>query len=362
MLTDEQLIERIRSGLRTELSELHPPSDLLDRLHQPASPRRPRSRRPDSRSAAGRHRRVPSAGATLATLAAGIAVVVAVLALAVLGHGRAASTAPASSLKHGQHQLGPVLADCVAHGDLTHTYSRAQITRALATMPANVKKYTNCPVVLRAALHIVSTRPPPNAAAALLGIRVHAQLAGIAQAGRQLGDPKAPVTIVFFGDLECPICRDFALSSFTQLIAHDVRDDTVNVIYRSFCTATCNGPGSKVFEPQQAAAYAAGAQHLFWNYALLFYHEQGQQDTHYATASYLTGLAKQIRGLNLERWETDRSSPSLAAQVNADERAANSDGLNSTPTLIMYGPKGKKQIATGVPTYTELQRAIRQVR
>ena len=42
-----------------------------------------------------------------------------------------------------------------------------------------------------------------------------------------------------------------------------------------------------MFKDQQVAALAAGMQKKFWNYAELFYHEQGQEDTGYVTESYL---------------------------------------------------------------------------
>jgi predicted DsbA family dithiol-disulfide isomerase len=108
--------------------------------------------------------------------------------------------------------------------------------------------------------------------------------------------------------------------------------------------------------------YAAGQQHHFWDYALLFYHEQGPEDTHYVTPRYLSDLARQISGLNLERWQADRGSPGLAARVNADESAANSAGITGTPTVIMYGPSGKKQVVLGISSYAQLQRAIAHVR
>ena len=36
MLSDEQLVARIRTELRSELADLNPPPDLLDRLREPA--------------------------------------------------------------------------------------------------------------------------------------------------------------------------------------------------------------------------------------------------------------------------------------------------------------------------------------
>lgn len=44
------------------------------------------------------------------------------------------------------------VADCSAHGKLTHHYSASQLQNALATMPTDVKEYTNCPNVIQQAL------------------------------------------------------------------------------------------------------------------------------------------------------------------------------------------------------------------
>ncbi len=41
--------------------------------------------------------------------------------------------------------------------------------------------------------------------------QVQQLLAGIPQSGARLGDPKAPVTLVYYGDLQCSACREFAL-------------------------------------------------------------------------------------------------------------------------------------------------------
>lgn len=191
---------------------------------------------------------------------------------------------------------------------------------------------------------------------------VSSLLAGVAQNGNTIGDPKAPVTVTEFGDLECPICRNFALTSERQLIANDVRSGKVKLVFRSLETATGNGPNPNIFPSQQAAAYAAGLQHLGWNYILLFYNEQGAEGTGYVNDNYLDGLAHQIPALNYAKWTSDRSSSSLLSQVNQDEQAAASKGFNSTPTLVIQGPKGQLRPIVGEPTsYASLEQAVKSV-
>jgi protein-disulfide isomerase len=195
--------------------------------------------------------------------------------------------------------------------------------------------------------------------------QVESLLAGIPQSGRTLGKPTAPVTMTYFGDLECPICRAFTLgqdgSGFPQLLSNEVKAGKVKVVYKSFCTATCNGPGQGVFNTQQAAAYAAGEQNKFWDFAELFYREQGTEDTDYATQGYLDGLAEQTPGLDLNSWKSASGDSSLTSEVSADENAGTAAGVTGTPTLFFKGPKGQAAPPSGVATYAQLQQAITQV-
>ena len=172
---------------------------------------------------------------------------------------------------------------------------------------------------------------------------MQALLAGIPQSGARLGNPKAPVTLVYYGDLQCPACRELALGDgFSGLIANEVRSGKVQVVHRGLETATRD---SRTFQIQQVAALAAGEQGHFWDFAELFYHQQGAEGTGYVTDRYLAGLASQIPGFDMNRWHTARNDRSLAAQVVAEEQAAGAAGVKGTPTLVFQGPNG----STAVP-------------
>jgi len=170
------------------------------------------------------------------------------------------------------------------------------------------------------------------------------------------------VTMTYFGDYECPVCQAFTLQGgFPQLVANEVRQGKVKVEYKSFCTATCNGPNPNVFPTQQVAGLAAGKQNKFWQYTELFYRQQGQEDTGYVNENYLTSLARQVIGLNLATWQSDRNDSALTDQVNSDQTDAKNIGVSGTPTLIFKGPKGQAAPSASVPTYAQLQQAIKQV-
>jgi protein-disulfide isomerase len=191
---------------------------------------------------------------------------------------------------------------------------------------------------------------------------VNQLLAGISQSGNTLGNPKAPITMTYYGDLKCPVCQAFTLQGgFSQLVSNDVRSGKVKVVYDAFCTATCSGPDPNEFPVQQAAALAAGKQDKFWQFAELFYHEQGDETNAYVTTAYLDGLARQVTGLNFAAWDSARSDPNLTAEVSSQQSTGKTIGVSGTPTLIFKGPKGQAAASQAVPTYAQLQQVIKQV-
>ncbi len=166
---------------------------------------------------------------------------------------------------------------------------------------------------------------------------VNAELGGsggtpaIPQNGNTLGSPNAPVTLVYFGDLQCPICRQFTLGALSPLIQKQVREGKLRIEYRSLETATRE---PETFRTQQTAALAAGKQAKMWNYLELFYHEQGEESSGYVTEAYLQSLARQA-GLNTSQWANDRKNPEFANQITADAQAANNQGFNGTPAFLI---------------------------
>lgn len=206
--------------------------------------------------------------------------------------------------------------------------------------------------------------------------QVNLLLAGIPEHGTVLGNPRARVTLTFFGDLQCPVCAAFATGAnldgvaggLPQFVTDQVRSGHVKIIYRSLCTATCNdfSNGQALFNEQQTAAYAAGEQNKFWYYEELFYRQQGPEGSPYVTNGFLVHLAQQIPGLDLKRWSSDRGDPRLLSRVQADERAAITElpmvnGGRGTPGLVISGPKGLRFINEGDTSYPQLQAALKAV-
>jgi len=183
-----------------------------------------------------------------------------------------------------------------------------------------------------------SSPPKPDSAKALTTEHtISSLLAGIPQSANTLGQSTAPVTLEWYGDLECPYCKEFALGALPFIIQRWVRGGQLKIEYLSMETATRD---RKVFQTQQVAALAAGQQNKMWNFIETFYHEQGEEDSGYVTEQYLHGLASQIPGLDLTLWSEDRYDPELATQVTAERSAARHARFRVTPTFLIGHSNG----------------------
>ncbi|MHB8241029.1 MAG: DsbA family protein [Solirubrobacteraceae bacterium] len=173
---------------------------------------------------------------------------------------------------------------------------------------------------------------PPRSRGAEIEQRINRLLTGIPQSSNKLGRASAPVRLLWFGDLECPFCREFALGALPSLIQRWVRSGRLQIEYLSFKTATRE---SKVFQAQEVAALAAGMQNRMWNFLETFLHEQGGEDTGYVTDRFLDGIVRQIPGLNETLWSEDRHNPTLAARVASGLRFAGRAGFRGTPAFLI---------------------------
>jgi protein-disulfide isomerase len=178
---------------------------------------------------------------------------------------------------------------------------------------------------------------------------VQSLIGGIPQSANVLGAPTAPVTLQYFGDLECPICKEFTLGALPSIIQKWVRPGKLRIEYHSLETATRE---PETFKLQQVAAYAAGKQDKAWYFIETFYHEQGEEDSGYVTEKYIQGIASQVPGLNLAKWTSDRSDPDLANEVTTDAQTANNEGFTGTPSFLI-GRSGGAMTKLEPSSYSE---------
>ena len=154
------------------------------------------------------------------------------------------------------------------------------------------------------------------------------------------GPAQAPVTLVEYGDFECPYC------GMAEPAVRDLLEDFGDVRY-----VWRNLPLNDVHPHAQLAAEAAeaaGAQGRFWEMHDLLLHNQDALEPR-----DLMRHAEQI-GLDLERFHRDMHSHAPAARVADDVDSADLSGVSGTPTFFVNGHRHQ-----GAYDLAGLSRAVR---
>jgi protein-disulfide isomerase len=172
---------------------------------------------------------------------------------------------------------------------------------------------------------------------------VDSLLEGIPQQGLTLGDPQAPVELIEFGDLQCPVCKAYAEEMLPPIIEKQVKQGKAKVSFRNF---TIIGPDSV---PAGAAALAAGEQGRGWNYLDVFYRNQGEENSGYADDEFLTAVAKAAGVKDLAAWNKARAGGKLANEVKKTTAEAEGLGFSGTPSYAIKGPATNGMELLGTP-------------
>jgi protein-disulfide isomerase len=138
------------------------------------------------------------------------------------------------------------------------------------------------------------------------------------------GSADAPVTLVEYGDYECPYC------GAAYPIVKEVQarmGDRLRFVFRNFPITTSHPHAEQAAE----AAEAAAAQGSFWDMHDALYENQkrlGDED--------LRAYAEEL-GLDLERFAGELGEHVHEARVHEDFLSGVRSGVNGTPTFYING-------------------------
>jgi protein-disulfide isomerase len=173
---------------------------------------------------------------------------------------------------------------------------------------------------------------------------VNRELQGIPQSGMTLGEEDAAVTLVEFGDLQCPACKGFAEGIVPELIASKVRGGEAKIEFRNFAILGEDSVSAG------AAAVAAGQQGRGWYFVDLFYRNQGIEGTGYITDEFLTEIARGAGVQDIARWNEDRKDQAGSLrEVQRSSEEAERLGLTGTPSFAVFGPESDGTEVLGTP-------------
>ena len=140
------------------------------------------------------------------------------------------------------------------------------------------------------------------------------------------GPSTAPVTLVEYGDYECPYCG--AAYPIVKRLQERL-GDRLRFVFRNFPLTAVHPHAEHAAE----AAEAAGGQGKFWEmHDYLFEHQRALMDRK------LDEYAAAI-GLDMERFSRDTEDQVYTDRVRADFMSGVRSGVNGTPTFFINGAR-----------------------
>jgi protein-disulfide isomerase len=134
----------------------------------------------------------------------------------------------------------------------------------------------------------------------------------------------APVTLVEYGDFECPYC---AAAHVIVNKVQEIMRDQLRFVFRHFPLTQIHPHA----EPAAEASEAAGAQGQFWEMHDVLYENQPQLDS-----VHLVMFAEEL-GLDATRFARELEEGIYRERVRADFLSGIRSGVNGTPAFFVNG-------------------------
>lgn len=149
-----------------------------------------------------------------------------------------------------------------------------------------------------------------------------------------LGNSKAPVTIVEFGDFKCPSCKQFHDVVYPILKKEYIDTGKVKFVFRNFQfigedSITAANIAKSIYKQKPAA---------FWKYYDLIYQHQQDENKVWATPEYILPLVKKhIPEINLNKLNEEAKNDKYKQEIVKENQYARSLQLDGVPAVFVNG-------------------------
>lgn len=150
------------------------------------------------------------------------------------------------------------------------------------------------------------------------------------------GNPNAKVSLIEYGDFECPACGEY-FPVVQQLVQN--YSSTVLFVFRNFPLYTIHPFAGIGAQAAEAAGLEGGAT-KYWAMHDLLYTDQTDWTGNTAltpaqvVSQYFDGYAQSI-GLNVDTFNTDINATSVMNKIQTDVAGGNSAQIDHTPTFFV---------------------------
>lgn len=160
-----------------------------------------------------------------------------------------------------------------------------------------------------------------------------------------LGSQSAPLTIVEFGDYQCPNCGSWFRNTKPAIVENYIDTGKANLVFMDLAFLGKDSPKAA------QASYCAEEQGKYWQYHDLLYSSQQGIDDGWANSERLKAFAFSLE-LDMDLFNSCMDSGKYAKRVQYNIDEAKKAGADATPTFFIISSDGKQEKITGAQPYS----------
>ncbi len=168
-----------------------------------------------------------------------------------------------------------------------------------------------------------------------------------------MGDSKAPITILEWGDYQCTFCYKFHENTLDKIYDNYIKTGKVKLVFKDF---PINGPDSFL---AAEAAYCAEDQGRYWQYHDELYKNWGGERTGWITIESLDRFAVSTN-LDLKEFNKCLDEKKYQDKVSALHEFGKEIGIDATPSFLVFNDnkiikiRGNQPLEVFLKTFDEL--------
>jgi protein-disulfide isomerase len=157
---------------------------------------------------------------------------------------------------------------------------------------------------------------------------------------KAIGNNNAPISIIEFGDYQCPFCARFNQETKDELVSKYADTGIVNFGFKDLIINDL--PKDKLSTLSAEASYCAAEQDKFWDYHDEVYRNSRGENTGWISNESLLGFANNVNMPNIAQFTECLNSHKYNQLVVQNDIFAKNLGLSTTPTFLILKDNSTK--------------------
>jgi protein-disulfide isomerase len=166
-----------------------------------------------------------------------------------------------------------------------------------------------------------------------------------------LGSTDAPITIIEFGDYQCPNCQRFNTQIKPLIVENYISTGKARLIFKDFTIYGHDSVNGAV------ATYCAGEQGKYWEMHDHLYESQRAINSGWLSMNNIEKFASEI-GLANQPFKECLEDDKYKQQVMENFEQGKSIGITGTPTFVIIDRDGETKVVTGAQPYSVFKQIL----